>query len=345
MDRADDESMGEDIIRNQEATGDLEVHGEGPAENNGIRNQVATGIQEANGEGPTEDKRSSKKKKKNTKGRGVARILLSMFLLYLFMFSYAIIGLLMADFLGFSPEAEDVVIEIFGNIGIGITAFLVCKMVKSETGERLSQVIKIRRFHFGFLIVLVLTAWSLSEVCDHLMGRMLSQFMSITPDEMDYVGIISIVSAVVCAPILEEIIFRFGFIGLLKKNSSMAFALIFTTLVFAAAHSYNIQNSVDIFVGTFLTAYVYYKTENLLYTIGEHAIHNALCFLPFGSMSFGGSPIYYMENGFIISCTPWFLLNLGILIAGGAWLIWFFIKHPNMGCDRAEEAVPEGGAR
>ena len=267
------------------------------------------------------------KTKKNTKGWGIIRILILTAVMYGLMVAFAILGLLFAD--QFSLFDDDIAMDVFGNIGLGFGALIAVMELRKVTGERVRDSIKIKDFSILLVIMLTLAGWSLGEVCDHFMAVILSGFMSIEPDESSLSGVTGVISAVICAPIFEELIFRHSFIGLLKKNSGKVFTIVFTSLVFSLAHAYNIQNSADVFVGTLLAAYVFYKTGNLLYTICEHALHNALCFLPFGSFQILGKDLYYEKNGFVLAEWPWLIINMAVLIFSMTWLILYFKNRAN----------------
>lgn len=254
----------------------------------------------------------------------IIRVLLLAGMTYGLMLGFAIVGYVLSLGLGFSEEDGDALLELFGNIGLLLAVLIVCTMVKNRTGVRVRDAVKLRRFNFMLVIMLTLAGWSLGETCDHVMGVILSNFMSIEPDVNDIGSIWTVLSAVICAPIFEELIFRFGFMGLLKENFGKVFTIFFSTIIFAVVHTYNIQNTFNVIVGTLLTAYVYYRTGNILYTMCEHFLHNALCCIPFGEMSILGIDVYYEKNGFIMAGMPWLIINLIILAISMGWLIWFF---------------------
>ena len=254
----------------------------------------------------------------------IIRVMLLTVMTYGLMLGFAIVGYVLS--FQFPEEYKDALLEVFGNLGLLLAVLIVCTMVKNRTGVRVRDAIKLRRFNFMLVIMLTLAGWSLGETCDHVMGVLLSNFMSIEPDVNDIGSIWTIISAVICAPILEELIFRFGFMGLLRENFGKIFTIIFSTIIFAIVHTYNIQNTTNVIMGTMLAAYVYYRTGNILYTMCEHFLHNALCCIPLGEMSILGSDVYYEKNGFITSGTPWLIINLIVLVISMTWLIWFFRK-------------------
>ena len=266
-------------------------------------------------------------KRRNTKKRGIFWIIVCTGIAYGLMLLFALMGMVLNTL--FDLNKFDAMVDMFGNCGLGLAALITCAILRRETGERVRDAVRWRDFNFLLVIMLTLAGWSLGEVCDHVAGSILSNFMTIEPDENYLEGFWGVVSAVICAPIFEELIFRFGFVGLLKKNSGMPFTLIFTTLIFSLVHLYNIQNTGNVFLGTILAAYVYYRTGNLLYTIFEHALHNAICFIPLGAWNIGGIPLYLERNGFVLAGWPWFLINLVVLVISMTWIIWYFKNQKN----------------
>lgn len=254
----------------------------------------------------------------------IIRVLLLAGMTYGLMLGFAIVGYVLS--LGIPVADENALLEVFGNSGLLLAVLIICAMVRNRTGERVRDAVKLRHFNFMLVIMLTLAGWSLGEACDHFMGVFLSNFMSIEPDVNEIGSIWTIISAVICAPIFEELIFRFGFMGLLKENFGKHFTILFSTIIFAVVHTYNIQNTFNVIVGTLLTAYVYYRTGNVLYTMFEHFLHNALCCIPFGEMSILGIDVYYEKNGFIMAGMPWLIINVVVLAISMSWLVWYFSK-------------------
>ena len=76
-------------------------------------------------------------------------------------------------------------------------------------------------------------------------------------------------------PICEEIIFRFGIYEYLnKKGISSIFSIIITSITFAIIHFYGINATIILVIISYIWNYTYYKTNNLLYPILLHFIHN-----------------------------------------------------------------------
>lgn len=78
----------------------------------------------------------------------------------------------------------------------------------------------------------------------------------------------------ILGPIFEEIIIRFGLYEKLSKKMNVFLAMIITSLVFAFIHWYNIYDFIFLLIVSLIWNYSYYKTNNLLYPIILHFIHN-----------------------------------------------------------------------
>ena len=86
-------------------------------------------------------------------------------------------------------------------------------------------------------------------------------------------GVFSFIAIVICAPILEELIFR-GIIldGLLKKYTPLKSILI-SSLLFGIVHMNPVQLVAGLIIGS-LIGWVYYKTKNLTLAIFIHFVNN-----------------------------------------------------------------------
>lgn len=205
-------------------------------------------------------------------------------------------------------------------VGMGIAALCACVFVKKRNKIGIKEVICIKNFDLAVPLMLTAFAWSFGELSDHFCGLLLSNFMTVEPNRTIPFGISGVVTAVILAPIFEEIIFRFAGTELPRGAYSLPIICIADSLYFAAVHGYNVQGFLNVFVGGVCMAYVYCKTRNLLYTMLEHAIHNALCFIPLGDFA------YYEKNGFVLSKWYWLAINAVLLAAAVVYYIKVFRK-------------------
>ena len=93
------------------------------------------------------------------------------------------------------------------------------------------------------------------------------------------INIPSFLTAVIAAPLLEEILCR-GVIleGLLKNRMNPTNAIICSSLIFAVMHM-NLTQGISAFTIGCLTGWTYYKTRSLWASIFIHFVNNGLAFL------------------------------------------------------------------
>ena len=216
---------------------------------------------------------------------------------------------------------------LFGELGTGLTALTCMLAAKKHTGKSLGTVTKFKGFDWSVPLVLTVFSWAAGEVSDHICGSVLCHFMTIDPNDDLSTTAVSIICTVLLAPLFEEVIFRYSFMGIIKERFGKAFTIIFPTVIFAAVHLYNLQGFGNVLVGTLAAATIYYHTENILYLMLEHALHNALCKIDFSKLSLFGVPVYHEQNGFVLAGMPYFILNIVMLALCIVWFVKYFIPR------------------
>lgn len=203
---------------------------------------------------------------------------------------------------------------------MGLGALLGVLFVKLRNKTYFKKVFSFKNFDWSVPIMLLIFGWCAGELVDHFGGLILSNFMTVPPNERDLTGITGFISACILAPLVEELLFRYCGTEFLRGAYPTWLISLMGGLVFAAGHFYNIQGFVNVFIGGVAAAYVYCKTRNIWYTIIEHALHNAICLLPiFGS-------IYYEKNGFVLSQWWWLVINAVLLVISIVWYFKYFRK-------------------
>lgn len=211
-------------------------------------------------------------------------------------------------------------------LALGGGAGLGCLFVKLYKKTSLKEVVWIKDFDIMVPLMLLLFSWGATELFDHFSGLVFSRFMEVAPNRTYPLTLYDIICTVICAPVFEELIFRYAGVEFPRGVYKMPTICIANGIFFAVAHFYNIQGFLNIFIGGIITAYVYYKTRNILYTILEHAVHNALCFLPLDQVSLFGTPLYYEKNGFVLSAWWWLIFNVALVGISVVWYIKVFRK-------------------
>ncbi len=95
----------------------------------------------------------------------------------------------------------------------------------------------------------------------------------------------TILSVIICAPILEEILFRGLILESCRERFGGALAVLISSLLFGLIHGIPVQ-IVNAFVVGLILGYIYIRTGSLITTIILHAINNAIAYV---SMAYFGA--------------------------------------------------------
>ena len=108
--------------------------------------------------------------------------------------------------------------------------------------------------------------------------------------------IMEFIATCIFAPICEEIIFRFGLYEKLNKKFNIGISILITSIIFSVIHFYKLDGIIILLTISTIWNYAYYKTNNLLYPIIFHFLHN----------------LYALISNFVIDNV--FYIIIGILI-------------------------------
>ncbi|OLU36700.1 CPBP family intramembrane glutamic endopeptidase [Ileibacterium valens] len=116
------------------------------------------------------------------------------------------------------------------------------------------------------------------------------------------------ITAVIAAPILEEIVFR-GLIFKALKKYSLSFAMFFSALCFGLLHM-NLFQGIPVFAMGILLAYFYHQSNTLCLPIGIHMINNLISVLASASLGaistvLSFAPIVLCLIGFYFLSQEW----------------------------------------
>lgn len=225
------------------------------------------------------------------------------------------------------PNENGILATLSDPFFMAIGAAVGCLLVRRRNGITLRSALKFQEFDWMVPLMLIIFNWGAGELCDHFGGLLMSQFMTVKPNPDVGITWLTILDAVLLAPILEEIIFRYVGTEAPRGAYRMSVICLCSGLFFAVVHLYNIQGFFNVLIGGVCASYVYCKTGNLLYTILEHAIHNALCFLPLHSVTLFGVPLYYERGGFVLGGWWWLLFNAVLVAVAVIWYIKVFRKN------------------
>jgi hypothetical protein len=162
-------------------------------------------------------------------------------------------------------------------LAAGGTLFFVIRVKTRGYGERPALVHK-KSHPINVLIVLVLTVMGLL-VIDPLTNLIpMPEEVRELFEQMFSKSVPAFFTAVVFAPILEELIFRGIVLEGFLKNYSPVKAILLTNVLFGLAHL-NPWQFAGAFLMGILISWVYYKTKNLLLPVLMHLLNNLLSFL------------------------------------------------------------------
>jgi len=112
---------------------------------------------------------------------------------------------------------------------------------------------------------------------------------------------------VLIGPIFEELFFRkIIFKSVLNKYSSWWFAILISSILFSITHL-SIRNTMPTLLFGATSAYIYYKTCNIWYSIFLHSVSNLLWFFFYINQNIYWQAFAYLDIGVIY----WLLVMLG----------------------------------
>ena len=133
-------------------------------------------------------------------------------------------------------------------------------------------------------------------------GLILSRFMSASAAAETPATLTQVLLTAAVTPVLEELIFRTGMVGVLKKGSSRLISVLYPAVFFMAAHtSKGMQGKLSVLTAGVILSLCYYETGNILYPAAAHALHNLA---GFADQSF----LFRQANGFFVLRTPVLIL-------------------------------------
>ncbi|OON90201.1 MAG: hypothetical protein ATN33_03685 [Epulopiscium sp. Nele67-Bin001] len=182
---------------------------------------------------------------------------------------------------GVIPE-QTMIITCFAT---AITIIISYFFIREEINQCFRDITSIT--HFIFWIVIM---WIVFYIGNSVIQFCLQYFMDITaiPTNENWIEgmvdssyIAAIIYGGVLAPISEELAYRYGLIG--TNNKYVVLKVIFSSVIFGVAHVSGgpmIYSIHYIFMG-FGFAFLYKKTNNILYPIGFHIFNNMVGLLLF----------------------------------------------------------------
>lgn len=136
-----------------------------------------------------------------------------------------------------------------------------------------------KNINLEFLLNMIFLSLFLRIIVELILPIFLQNETSITISINIGQVIAEFITTCIFAPILEEIMFRFGLFGILHKKMNYILSIIITSIIFALVHPYGLDGLVILIIISIVWNYSYYKTNNLIYPIILHFIHNLYAML------------------------------------------------------------------
>ncbi|MFA8298965.1 MAG: lysostaphin resistance A-like protein [Hyphomicrobiales bacterium] len=232
-------------------------------------------------------------------------------------FGMTFLGMLLATEVNIFESfiGNDITRILFYLVGLGLPVFFAYKMRKDWSG---CTKLEVRTPEVGVLWLIIVTALGFILAINIPFTELIPvpDFLDRQSDIVvsDY-GFTSLLTAVVIAPILEEVLFRGIMLdGLLKKYSPKK-AILFSSFLFGLSH-FNPSQFIFCFLSGILLGWAYYNTRNLIYPIVIHVINNSLSFLLF-YLGFNN-----LEELFITTSNLLIAVVVGfVILAGSIYLL------------------------
>jgi membrane protease YdiL (CAAX protease family) len=234
---------------------------------------------------------------------------------------------LLGEIFSFDSDAAWVsdVCVLLANI---ISGVLICVMLRKDNGLSIRSVFSLKKFDFSVIIAAVFGISALQDVSMQCVGVVLSNIMTADLSYKTSNTFLYIIDAIFIGPIVEEILFRFAGVGLLRDKLKLNkwLVCIVTSLIFAVLHGYGIQGIFSPFVSAVIYCCIYYRFGNIVYPIIIHILHNvaAALFYP-DVIHFFSLQIGTIKNGFIIYSAPVIIIDILILIAALVYIKKYYI--------------------
>ena len=194
---------------------------------------------------------------------------------------------------------------------------------------------QLRSFDVKLCLIYFLLVETGSRLAFSFGGLILSQFLSASapgteaPTTLTRVLLIAAVT-----PVLEELIYRTGMVGVLKKGGSRLISVLYPAVFFMFAHTAKgMQGKLSVLTAGVILALCYYETGNILYPVAAHALHNLA---GFADQSF----LFRQANGFFVLKTPVLILYGVIFLFSAIRLVRGFRKKHAAEEPQAEQESP-----
>ena len=175
--------------------------------------------------------------------------------------------------------------RIFFIIITVLVAFAIISNLKNKDNIDIRKELNFKNLNFKLLFKVAFLSFFVRILVEQLIPIIGIEETIVTIPSSFLEIVIEIIVTWIFAPIFEEIIFRFGLYNKLNKKINYIISMLITSIIFAFIHDYKLDGIIIITIISLIWNYFYYKTNNLIYPIALHFLHN----------------VYVLIDNFIIS--------------------------------------------
>ncbi len=164
--------------------------------------------------------------------------------------------------------------RLFYIVIVTLIGLAVINDLKSKDKINIKECLNLRKFNVSILLKYMFLSFIIRILLEQLVTFIPISTTDVQIPSNVFEIIAEIVTTCIFAPIFEEIIFRFGLYKKLNKKLNIFISIMLTSIVFALIHIYNIDGFIILLGISLIWNYSFYKTNNLVYPIALHLIHN-----------------------------------------------------------------------
>lgn len=197
----------------------------------------------------------------------------------LLLISIEVVGIILSTTILFIPSHYLIHILGLSRIITNLICFSIVTIYLFKTSQyRPKCKVEFRNFNYQMVIPLLALALGRYLLCiPFFEGDNLSQLhLNNSINSSFFTIFYKCLATLILAPIFEELIFRYYIYNGLTQRYSIFTAILVSTLMFSLIHVFNIKSIFPSLIFGAISCYIYYKTNNLLYSILLHFFSNVI---------------------------------------------------------------------
>lgn len=164
--------------------------------------------------------------------------------------------------------------RLFYIVIVTLIGFAVINDLRSKDNIDIKECLNIRKISVSILLKYMFLSFIIRILLEQLVTFIPISTTDIQIPSNIFEIIAEFIATCIFAPIFEEIIFRFGLYKKLNKKLNIFISILVVSMAFALIHIYNIDGFIILLGISLIWNYSFYKTNNLIYSILLHFIHN-----------------------------------------------------------------------